>query len=166
MLEVNLTGFAELQAQLDMLPAQIEKKLLRGALRAGVKLILADAKQQIHPVSKALANSLRISTGMKAGTARATLKAGDKTAYYAQWVENGTAAHLIKPKNAHALKFEGGEFSDAKHPGAKKHPFMRPALDAQAQDGSPAFRAVADYLSGRITAELDKLPDEIDETTK
>lgn len=158
--DVQLAGLADLQAMLDQLPANIEKKLMRSALRAGQKVVLEQAKFSIHNVSGALAKSLRISTSARGGVVKATVKAGDKKAFYAHMVEFGTAAHFIKPKSAKSLFFAGVMKEGVDHPGARKSPFMRPALDAQASNESPAFQAVAAYLVPRITKELAKLPDE------
>jgi HK97 gp10 family phage protein len=159
---VNITGFAELQAQLDKLPANIEKKLLRGALRAGQKTVLEQARQTVHSVSGDLAASLRISTGSRRGRVSATVKAGDKKAFYAKFVEFGTAAHIITAKAGQSLSFGGGQYASISHPGAMKKPFMRPALDQAAMPESAAFKAVGAYLQARITKELGSLPDEAD----
>lgn len=158
--DVQVAGLSELQALLDQLPAQIERKLMRGALRAGQKVVLDQAKASIHHISGDLAKSLRISTSARGGIVKATVKAGDKKAYYAHMVEFGTAAHYIKPKSAKSLFFAGLLKEGVDHPGARKTPFMRPAMDAQASADSPAFQAVAAYLAPRITKELAKLPDE------
>ncbi|MDO8940901.1 MAG: hypothetical protein Q7U98_17235 [Methylicorpusculum sp.] len=51
-------------------------------------------------------------------------------AEYAGWVEEGTAAHVIRPKDRKALRFPvsgGAGFGFAKeinHPGSKAHPFF------------------------------------------
>jgi HK97 gp10 family phage protein len=158
--EFDITGLADLQAQLDMLAPNIEKKLMRGALRAGQKITLDRAKQGIHSIDGDLANSLRISTSVRGGLVKATVKAGNAKAFYARWVEFGTAAHIIRAKNGKAISLGGHEYASLQHPGAKAHPFMRPALDAAAVNNSEAFTAVGAYLGQRITKELAKLPDE------
>ena len=165
-MEANITGLSDLQALLDQLPANIEKKVMRGALRAGQKVVLDQARQAVHNVSGDLAQSLRIKTSARGGKVSATVVAGNAKAYYARMVEFGTAAHLIKPKKGKALTFGGREYASLRHPGAKKKPFMRPALDAAAGEGSAAFEAVKAYLAARIDKELAKLPDETDEVTK
>jgi hypothetical protein len=55
-------------------------------------------------------------------------------AAYAKWVEEGTDAHVIRPKDRKALRFpvSGGGFGFAKvinHPGSKPHPFFFADLD-------------------------------------
>jgi HK97 gp10 family phage protein len=158
--EVNITGLSDLQAQLDQLAANIEKKLLRGALRAGQKVTLERARQGIHSVDGDLAKSLRISTSARGGAVKAIVKAGNAKAFYARWVEFGTAAHIIRAKNGQAISLNGHLYASLNHPGARARPFMRPALDAAAVDNSEAFLAVGAYLVKGITKELAKLPDE------
>ncbi len=167
MLETQVNGLSELQKILDQFPVQVEKKILRGALRAGQKVVLEQAKGAIHNVSGELAASLRISTRAgRDGKISARVVAGDKTAYYAHMVEFGTAKHLIKPKNRKSLVIAGMMREVVHHPGAKKKPFMRPAADMAAHDGSEAITAFKDYLAARITKELDKLPDESNGVTR
>lgn len=161
--EVRIDGLAELQKALDTFAVNVQKKVMRGALRAGQKVILDQARANVPVASGDLRKSLRISTRMKGAMATATLKAGSKKAFYAQMVEFGTAAHLIKPKNARALFFFGNASAAINHPGSKKKPFMRPAFDARAQASIEAF---ADYVRKRLAKETAKqlaaLPDERD----
>ena len=57
-------GLAELDQLMKSLPAKIEKNVLKGALRAGQKVMLQGAKNHLSEVTKrdsgALENSLRI----------------------------------------------------------------------------------------------------------
>lgn len=164
-----VTGLADLQQHLDQLPALVERKLLRGALRAGQKVTLERARQSIHNVSGELAASLRISTRASGSTVSAKVKAGNAKAPYAHLVEFGTRAHVIVAKNAGGLALASGVYSSLHHPGAQARPFMRPALDAAAVDNSPAFQAVGEYLALAIVKEqfkaLADLPDQKDGTT-
>lgn len=151
--EFKISGLKELNAALEQLPVKLQKNIMRGALRAGARLIEADARQRI-PVGPpnlknitlyggyegALRDSLRVSTGIRRdGTVTASVKTGGKSkkgadTYYARWVEYGVSAHLIKP--------------NVMHPGFAPIPFMRPAMDAQAYH---AAHAVADYIRQRFT---------------
>lgn len=167
MLETNITGLGDLQKLLDQLPVNIEKKVIRGALRAGQKVVLDQAKATIHNQSGALADSLRIKTNAgKDGKISSRVVAGNKTAFYAHMVEFGTAKHLIKPKNRKSMFVAGMMRKVVDHPGAQKKPFMRPAADAAAHEGSEAITAFKNYMTKRITKEMDKLPDEFDGETK
>ncbi len=163
MTEFKVEGLAELQKMLDDLPANIEKNIMRGGLRAGAKVVQEEA-QRVCPVgsgnlpkgeiSGSLKNSIRISMKVRKGKVQAFVKAGDKVAFYAHMVEYGTASHLIKPRDRKSL-FLAGLFKEViKHPGATKKPFMRPALDNKAQD---AIDTMADYIRERIPKEIEKL---------
>lgn len=163
MTDFRVEGLAELQKMLDDLPANIEKNIMRGGLRAGAKVVQEEA-QRVCPVGSgnlpkgetagALRDSIRISMRARKGRVQAFIKAGDKVAFYAHMVEYGTASHLIKPKDRKSL-FLAGVFKElVKHPGATKKPFMRPAIDNKAQD---AIEAVADYVRERIPKEIEKL---------
>lgn len=166
-----VTGLAELQKQLDMLAPNIEKKLLRGALRAG-QLVTAQIAKDKVPVAQpsaenarlygsqpgSLRDSIRVSTSARGSRVVAKLKAGSKAAFYAHFVEFGTLAHVINGP----LSLGGKVYAKLDHPGAKAQPFMRPALDWAASGESESFKAVGAYLAQRITKELSKLPDETD----
>ncbi len=152
--EIRIKGLEGVQALLDSLPAKIELNIVRGALRAGAKVIEAEAKQ-LCPVGAtgALRDSIHVSMRTKRGVVQATIRAGGGKVYYAHMVEHGTASHFIKPKNRKSL-FVAGLFKEVvDHPGAQKKPFMRPALDGKAGD---AIQAVADYIHKRLPREIEK----------
>jgi len=52
---------------------------------------------------------------------------------YAAGVEFGTRAHVIRPKNAKALKTPFGFFKKVNHPGSRPKPFLFPAAEAERQ---------------------------------
>ncbi len=82
-----------------------------GALKASIRVVFGDFKQDN-------ANVRGVSSG---GAGRGdpdltmTLVAGDAKAFYAAFVEFGTAAHIA-----------GGKFKGAEHPGADRSPFFFP----------------------------------------
>lgn len=164
--DITITGLVELNEMLQELPAKIEANILRGALRAGQKRILDDAKArcpvalpnmkniQLYGAYRgALRDSIRISTKLKDGTVTVSVKAGNKVAYYAHMVEYGTRPHEELPSGAHSLFMAGLFKAQISHPGAVAKPFMRPAFDNNAQ---AALEAAADYMRERIPKELDK----------
>ena len=154
MSEIEVTGLAGLQALLDELPARVEGNVVRGGLRAAAKVVEAEAKR-LCPVGKSgdLRESIRVSLRSKHGRISATVKAGNARAFYAHMVEFGTARHWIKPKNRKSLFVAGLLREAVDHPGAKKEPFMRPAIDGKANE---AIDAMAAYLRERIPKEIDK----------
>lgn len=150
MADLTIQGLAELHKALQDLPVKLEKKILRGALRAGAKVMADAAKSNVPVKSGALRKSIRLSAKTKRGRVTATVKAGNAQAFYAHMVEFGTAAHRIAPKKADALATPAGPRKSIEHPGAKPKPFMRPALDGAAE---AAVQAAAEYARGRITKE-------------
>lgn len=159
MAEIKIEGLAELHKLLQELPAKIEANALRGGMRAGAKVIEAEAKR-LAPVGRDpetagdMRDSIRVSVRSRNGKVEATIKAGGKKAWYAHLVEFGTAAHLIRPKNRKSLFFASLAREQVNHPGAKKRPFMRPALDSKAQQ---SVQTLADYIRNRLPKEFRKL---------
>ena len=162
----NVKGLAELQKFLDQLPVNVEQKIMRAAMRAGAKVILTEARAKV-PVGPpsgenatlygahagALRDSLRITTSARKGTVKAKIRAGDnrngQPVFYAHFVEFGTAAHFIAPKNAKALFWSGHPLENGvHHPGAVAKPFMRPAMHTQSQ---AALVAVGNAVKSRLT---------------
>ena len=160
-------GLAELQAALDQLPAKIEANIMRGAMRAGAKVIAkqAGAIARESQVTGELASTVRFGTSIskRDGIVEAYVRAGPKAAkrgkkqtkedrkgWYAGWVEFGTAAHIIRAKPGHSLAIGGGQYAQVNHPGAKKQPFMRPAMDSRSQ---AALDAVGEYVRNRLATQ-------------
>ncbi len=156
MTDIHIKGLKGVQALLDALPAKIEKNFVRGGLRAAAKVVEAEAKQ-LCPVgdahlpkgrtSGALRDSIHVSMRSHRDRVQATIKAGGDKAWYAAMVEHGTARHWIKPKNRKSLFLAGLERKVVLHPGAKKQPFMRPAIDTKASEAIETFSA---YLKNRL----------------
>jgi HK97 gp10 family phage protein len=155
MSDAAVKGLRELQAALDALPAKIEANIMRAAMRAGAKVVAAEARSLVPERSGRLAESVRYGAKLsaKAGQVQAYVRAGGKgrkggkTVRYAHLVEYGTAAHVIRAGPGKRLPIGGGFATSVQHPGAKKHPFMRPAADASAQ---AALQAVGDYIRNRL----------------
>jgi HK97 gp10 family phage protein len=157
----TIKGLDAVFGQFDQLPPKLAQNVLRGALRAGGKVQLAEARrlaprETTGPHPGALADSLRLSTSVRSGTVRAQVKAGGRLAFWAKFVEFGTAAHLIVASIKKSLFFGGHNEDSVQHPGAKKKPFMRPALDGTFR---AALDAVAAYIRKRLTKEGIETPD-------
>lgn len=159
MAEIHVSGLADLQKALDQLPVKIERNIMRGAMRAGSKVMAEEAKQQVPVDSGDLRNSIKVTTRARRGQVSATVRAGDKKAFYAHMVEFGTAAHLIpkpsrkKSSERIALFFGGKVVSKVQHPGTRPQPFMRPAFDKSTQ---AAIAAMAEYVRTRLAKEAAK----------
>jgi HK97 gp10 family phage protein len=162
---VEIRGLAELHKALQELPVKIERNVLRGGLRAGAKVMEAEAARlcpeglpTMDSVKRGarlgeLKRSIRVTLRASKSTVRAKLSAGNKVAWYAHLVEFGTARHWIKPKSRKSL-FVAGLFKEViDHPGARPKPFMRPAFDGKWR---AAIDAMADYIRTRLPKEFKK----------
>jgi len=162
MSETTVKGLADLQRMLDTLPAKIEANIMRGAMRAGAKVMQDEAKAlcPVGPPNEKnarlyggraglLRDSIRIKTKLRNGTVTATVVAGGKDkkggdAYYAHFVEYGTKPHVIRARNGKLLAIG---VPVVQHPGTRPKPFMRPALDKNVQ---ASVQAAADYIRKRL----------------
>lgn len=170
MAEIAVQGLAELDALLKSLPTRVEANILRGAVRAGQKVV-ADRAASLVPVdSGALKRSVRVRTDFRAarrGFIRADVVAGDKNSWYAGLIEFGTGQHYsgqgssskrapytIKPTRRDGALYFGGTIRKAvTHPGIRPQPFMRPAAEELDGEGLDAFVA---YVRKRLPKELAK----------
>ena len=171
MSEIRVNGLKALGQFLQTLPAKLEANVLRSALREGAKVIEQEVKSNLQGNGSVdtgrLRDSIRVSTRSRRGKVYATIKAGGRSgkktilvgkngrvragyqqAFYAHWVEYGTAAHKIKPRtHGGFLSFGDVIVRGVDHPGARPKPFMRPALRTKAQD---AVVAAANYMKRRL----------------
>ena len=165
MADVQIKGLKELYEALQQLPVKMEQNVMRGALRAGAKVLEAEVKQNV-PVAQPseenarlyggrevlLRDSVRVSVKARRGTVTAAVKAGGKVkgggvVFYAHMVERGTAAHYIRAKSKKGLSLGGAVFRGVMHPGARPKPFMRPAFDTQHR---AAIEAAREYIRARL----------------
>ena len=179
MSDITIKGLPELQRALDTLTAKVEANIMRGALRAGAKVIAAQAKENVHSISGGLAYSVRYGAKLdkRNGRVLSYVRAGGKGSdgWYAHMVEKGTKRHLISVRDdlkptritRHGLKAYsigtvnkmmhsgslriGGRFVGASvmHPGARKMPFLRSAMDSRAQ---AAVEAAREYIRARLSS--------------
>lgn len=160
---------------MDKLPVRVEARILRGALRAGMRVVLPAARRRIHSVSGLLAAGLGMSTRLRNGRATCTIYTAGPHGYIGRFLEFGVRAHFISvsenEKNVN-LRLSarrgrivresmrtlnrrtliiGSNFvgPTVRHPGLPKgkYAFMRPALDEQA--GAAVF-AAAEYMRQRL----------------
>lgn len=144
---VNVKGLSELYRVMDELTPKLERNVMRGGLRAGMKVVQPVAKQLARKASGVYADGLKIGTRSRGGTVTASLKATGPHAYIGKWLEWGTRPHTITAREGGALAIGGGFYKSVEHPGTKPYPHMRPALDTQA---TAAVVAVGEYIKLRL----------------
>lgn len=141
---VHVRGLAELQKVLDSVSPKLERNVMRGGLRAGANVILTGARSNIRSRSGKLAASLGVGTKARGGRVSASVRT---RLFYAPFVEFGTRPHSIAANNRKGLAVGGLFFHSVDHPGARPHPFLRPAMDTQA---GAAVVAVGEYVKQRL----------------
>lgn len=152
---IHIRGYEELDRRLKELPAKVEAKLLRNALRAAARVIEAEVDRRVPRKTGAMAETVRVSTSIKPSKGLVTAKVvvgNKKGVFYPLFVERGTKAHTIAVKVAKRLAIGGGSVgvvfaTSVQHPGAKPEPFMAPALAASAD---AAVEACAQYLRDHL----------------
>lgn len=154
-----IKGGKELDAFLKALPARVEQNLLRSALRAGANELKKEIKQNLQSNGSVddgdLLKSVRVSARAKRGVVTASVKAGNKVAWYWRFVEFGTKPHKIEAKKGGALNIGGSFPRSVMHPGARPKAFMRPAFDTKA---SAAIEAVGKQIRERLTLQGINVP--------
>ncbi len=153
----HVQGVDEVIKQLLEFPVKFEKNIVRGGLRAMAAVVVQVARPMVpvgrgvrHPgASASLAETLRVSTGIKGNQVVASVKIGDlrKGVFYARMVLGGTKAHLIMARNQGALRLTGGVIrKEVEHPGARANPFLDAAFNASREQ---AVRTGFDYVTER-----------------
>jgi HK97 gp10 family phage protein len=158
---INITGGEALAKALKELPTKIERNIMRSAMRKGARVIANEAKANVPVDDGDLKRSIRVTTRSQKGEVTATAVAGNKRAFYANWVEFGTVGHMINAKPGKLLKFTARdgkviETPRVLHPGARAKPFMRPALDNKADE---AVKAVARQVRAKLNERGINTPD-------
>jgi HK97 gp10 family phage protein len=144
---VHVKGLSDLNKFLDQLTPKVEANVMRGALRAGMNVIKPIAQSNIHSVSGELAKGLKVGTRRRGSRVIANLKATGPHRFIAHLVEFGTRAHNIAARGKGWLSFMNVFAKSVEHPGARPRPFLRPALDGQAQ---AATIAAGEYIKSRL----------------
>jgi len=174
----EVRGMDELLKNLKTLPEKLQKRVLVGAVRAGAKPIIKEARKLAPKDSGMLKESIGVT---KFKTRKKTLvwfvvsprvkkfkmKATDTDSgknvvltmlndpWYAHFVEYGTYAKLDHP----LVKRVGGKRGKkrnqiaAKGYGIKPHPFMRPAFE---KEGENSIKYVREYIAKRLDKELSR----------
>lgn len=163
-MSVQINGLAELQRQLQTLPARIERNVMSGAISQGINVFRDSARQMAN--DQTLRKAIR-SRNVKAKAGQIVREVYVKDVFYAKFLEFGTASYYIgsgksvrkpydiNPKNKKSLSanINGTQknFAGATHLGIKPRPFMRPAFD---QNINQALERVRTYVRLRLPMEL------------
>jgi len=157
-------GGAEMRRFIGDLPAKLEKSILRGAARAAGEIVAVEARANA-PAAETRAD---IVVRARAEPGRVTVRVGVKPGWgrtLGIWSEYGTDPHFIsiadEDRQGRSVRRVNEQSKSGSlvigssfvgptvfHPGARAHPFLRPALDTR--EGA-ALAAAQGYINSRIT---------------
>jgi len=157
----SMKGRSEVKSFIAGIPSDLAK-LLRGAGRAGAKVIADEAKDRV--ISDEVRSGIKVATKAEDGRIIAKVQVKGKFAFIAPWLEYGTDPHFISVDDSQRGGMSvrkvnervkagslviGGNFvgSTVHHPGARPHPFLRPALDTKENE---ARNAAQHYINSRV----------------
>lgn len=124
---VIITGEKELMVKLSQIEKELKEKITHDALLEGGKVIQQAASSN---APGSIAESIEIKIENDGNGNFYVLVGPDEEHWYANIIEHGAKKHKIKIHDKKVLtddKFVFGKEVD--HPGFKKKPFLRPALD-------------------------------------
>lgn len=163
----TVRGKAEVRGFIRRIPVELPK-VLRGAARAAANVVADEARERTQ--SHEVRGAIKVATAKgDGGTIIAKVQVKGPGSYLAPWEEYGTRPHLIsvdesqrngmsigrinrlanEPGSNHSLVI-GGNFvgQTVLHPGARPHPFLRPALDVK---GPEAIAEAQAYINARVS---------------
>lgn len=151
--EFKIEGLKELEKKLAQLPVKIEKRVLRGMVRAGGQVVRKAAIQNL-PEATTKDIILRRSR-TKSTRGKEVVDVGlSNDRWYLKFKETGTAPHTIQTDRKKVLSSGEVVFGVIiDHPGQPATPFLRPALDENVRQTIEAMRL---YGEKRVEKEAAK----------
>jgi HK97 gp10 family phage protein len=177
----TVKGQDGVQRFLAALPANLQRNVLRGALKAGADVIAEAARENC--VSHEVREAIKTSSKAEPGRITAKVEVKGEGAFIGPWLEYGTSPHFISvdaeasggrtARRVNRLA-RGGDSEVAAtlviggkpvgktvhHPGARPHPFLRPALDSHE---AQAFAAIGGHVAKKMTKAGINTPDRDDD---
>jgi hypothetical protein len=175
----NVRGGAATRRYMTQLPELLRERVLRGAARAGAKVIAGGAKERLGDrtadgpggAKVMIADLVKVRVKLKGEVVRGRVLLHGPGAYVGRWLEYGTDPHFISvdPQYRQGMTARrinktitaGDESLKASlsingkpvgttvfHPGARKVPFLRPAVDTLERE---ALAAAQTYINARLT---------------
>lgn len=145
MIEMRLKGGKELHALLQQLPVEVETKILRSAMGRAAR-VLRDEARAIAPLETGtMKKAIRSTRNTKKGQVIAKVKMLGKHSYLGLLMEYGVKPHVITARNGGTLRIGRNTVGKSvRHPGHASRPFLRPALDMNADR---IINLVGEYIS-------------------
>lgn len=161
---VSVKGRASTKAYIRQLPGKVEERLLRGAARAAINVVEAEAADRVTSDEVRENLQTRVRKDQDKVVATLSVKPGWARSV-ANWLEYGTSPHFISVdadqsggRSARRVNdlAKGGTLvingtpvgGTVFHPGARPHPFMRVSLDLRGRD---ALAAAQSYINANAS---------------
>ncbi len=128
--DFKIIGAKELDKALKQIGPKFEKRIAKGAIRAGARVISKQAKENAPKKSGALRKSIQI-VARRSGDAVVSIV----TRSGAKFIKMGRGTAY-----AHIIEFGSKDRAAT--------PFLRPALDSKAKD---AIKAISTYIQKRLS---------------
>lgn len=142
----DLTGEKEVLKALKNYPDQVNK-VMKPIYLAGAKIYRDDARKRAVKRTRNLAEHI-VTEVLKEKDGFIVIGVGpkNKEAFYAIWVEFGTAPHSTRASQAKALEIQDGQVFrvQVSSRGTAPQPFMRPAFD---KNTAKVVQSIADDLA-------------------
>ncbi|HEY9581115.1 MAG TPA: HK97 gp10 family phage protein [Rhizorhapis sp.] len=163
----SVKGRSEVKSFIAGLPEALVNRVLRGAGRAAADVVAGEAKAR--SISDEVSGAIKVATKREDGRIIAKVQVKGPGSYIAPWLEYGTDPHFISVDDSQRdgmsvrkvnqkVTAAGGDGSlvinghfvgtTVFHPGARPHPFLRPALDIK--EGA-AIQAAQNYITARVS---------------
>ncbi len=167
MLKIEVKGYQEAKAILDELPNNMQKSMLRSALRQSAKPMLQSARNKVPVRSGVLKKQLKIVGHRDRGAPRTEVavavkpvfstskRSGAINQYYGKFIHEGTKAVRTSRKGkVMAFKNEQGELIFTRSTkGIKANPFLEKAYS---ESGSRTVQIFGDELAKSVTKFINK----------
>lgn len=177
-----VSGLKQLDAYLSALPMNLQKGAIRAGLTAAARPVRDEARTLAPKNTGAMAKAIKTGSPRQNqdGTFSISIRLDGRHSFLGLFHEYGVRPHIINAadsglsarKLTQKLRREGSTDEDGalkigdnfvsgviQHPGHRAHPFMRPALDAKADEAVRAFAdRIRSYIEGKtgFTAPLDE----------
>ena len=145
MIEIQMEGIREAMRALRKLPADVERRAVMDALRAGAAVLVKGMRRRVPKRTRRLARAITVRSR---GAGMLVIGFRRPDSGRAHLIEFGTAPHTIRVRRRQVLSSGDQSFGEeVEHPGARPHPFIRPTL---AEDSDEAIRAVSARLGRNV----------------
>lgn len=134
---VKIQGLKELNAKLKSMATKDANRITRRGIAKMAQVIRKEMRQRAPKDTGFLRKNLAYKIKREPRGGYSATVGPKPKAFYARFLEFGSAAHAIPNKNSKSRKpitIGGRVFDSVQHPGTSPHPFLRPAFEAKKRE--------------------------------